>query len=158
MQQNTLTVPQRKAITDIVFGKDRWSDCLWKTAKNTYEAARNSRKLALVQESSKDVKELVDEIIKGREEVEALNAAESELMQRLNKRGFSLDSDGDLDIRSSSSLYKIIEQRLDQELGTEDEVVDSQFERAKVKIWTVATPEEADKLIEPFLNFEVKVK
>jgi hypothetical protein len=153
--QNALTVPQRKALVGMLV-TDHWGDCLWKTARNKYDGVRNSRKKELVRESSGSARTLLDELDSVGKKLETLEARRDELNGELSGLGFSLDSDGDLSVKSSSPLYRQIESELDGELGTFESVVTVPFKRAQAKLWTVATAEEADKLVEPFLSFEVK--
>lgn len=155
MEKPTLTVPQRKALVELL-QTDRWSECLWKAAKEKYEDTRNLRRKDLVRESSGAVGELVEELISLREKISALKEKVIEHDDSLARRGFSVDADGGLSVRSSSPLYKTIEQELDGELGTLESVVTLPFKRAAAKLWTVATAEEADKLVEPFLDFKVR--
>jgi hypothetical protein len=156
--QNTLTVPQRRALIDLLSGRNSWEDSLRKSAKAAYETIRSTRRLEMVREASEKVKDLLDDLGRVRKEIKVLEEEESDTMVALNKRGFSVDSSGDITINSGSSIRKSIEHKLDGELGTLEDVIDLPIERAKVKIWTVATAEEADNLLEPFLNFEVKSK
>jgi hypothetical protein len=82
-------------------------------------------------------------------------AAEDELKQL----GFKLDGEGMLDLISTTSrLARTIEHRLDAEVGTKDEVLTRRFNSAGIKLLLVAIAEEAEKIVEPLLNFEVAVK
>ena len=65
--------------------------------------------------------------------------------------GISVDSNGDWEVKASSPLYQSIEKSLDEQVGTIEDVVTLPFERARVKLWTVATAAEAERLLEPFL-------
>ena len=157
MKQSILTVPQRKVLADML-NTNTWEDCLWKSAKQKYEDSRNSMRLALVREASGEAKELLDDLAAVREKIKSIEGEEARLELTLSKLGFSVDSDGEVQIHASSPLRKSIEKRLDSELGTINEVVNLPFERARVKVWTATTPEEAERILEPFLQFDVKAK
>ncbi len=158
MNEATLTTPQRKALVDML-AMDDWKDCLWRSAKKQYEETRNSKKLALVRQTAKkEITDLIDSILSGRERKSAIEDELNDFERRLSKLGFSLDDEGEMSINSSSPLRKVIDKRLDDELGTTDEVLTRRFEAAKFKLWTVPTAEEAERILEPFLNFQLKVK
>jgi len=157
MENTILTAPQRKVLADML-KVNHWDDCLWKIAKKKYDAVRNKRKSALIRESSKTVKDLLEQLQTVQQQIDQLEQGKIEASLALSKRGFTVDDDGDVDVEISSPLYKSLKKRLDDELGTIDDVVNLPFERARIKLWTVATPEEAERILEPFLNFEVKTK
>ncbi len=129
-----------------------WGD-VWNRAQKKYEETRTSRKEAIIQEVAGDgVAKAKDNILALRTKVQA---AEDELRQL----GFVLDDEGMLDLISSSSrLERTIERRLDAEVGTKDKVLTRRFDTARIKLLLVASAEEAEKLVEPLLNFEVTVK
>jgi hypothetical protein len=47
---------------------------------------------------------------------------------------------------------------LDAEVGTKDEVLTRAFGAARTKLLLIASAEEAEKIVEPLLSFEVAVK
>jgi len=144
-----LTQPQRKALADML---KEWGD-VWSRAQRKYEATRTSRKGAIIRDVAGDgITKAKDNIVSLRARVQA---AEDELKQL----GFELDDEGTLDLTSSSSrLARTIERRLDAEVGTKDEVLTRPFDTARIKLLLVATAEEAEKIVEPLLNFEVRIK
>ena|SRR5579864_9510957 len=144
-----LTQPQRKALADIL---KEWGN-VWSRANTKYEETRTSRKEAIIQEVAGDgITKAKDNILSLRAKVQA---AEDELKQL----GFELDDEDQLDLVSSSSrLARTIERRLDAEVGTKHEVLTRPFDTARIKLLLVASAEEAEKIVEPLLNFEVKVK
>jgi len=144
-----LTQPQRKALSDML---KEWGD-VWNRACKKYETARNSRRESIIRELAGDgVAKTKDSILALRTK---LRVAEDELTHL----GFELDSDGKLDLVSRSSRFAdALRTRLDAEVGTKDEVLVRAFDTARVKLLLVATAEEAEKIVEPLLNFEVKVK
>jgi hypothetical protein len=144
-----LTQPQRKALADML---RQWGD-VWSRAQKKYEETRTSRKEAIIREVAGDgIIKAKDSIISLRTKVQA---AEDELRQL----GFELDGDEVLDLTSNNSrLARTIERRLDAEVGTKDEVLTRSFDAARIKLLLVASAEEAEKIVEPLLNFEVAVK
>ena len=130
-----------------------YSGEIWDKARDKYSDARSSRRQALIKESlPDDVKKMADGII-------ALRAKLVPLEEDFSAKGFKFDDDGDIEILHEERRFgKTIEKQLDSELGTLEEVVTRPFALARVKILLVATAEEAEKIIEPLLNFEVQAK
>lgn len=158
MNQATFTVPQRKALIELL-DKDNYRHGLWIVAKNKYDEARSSKKQAFIRASvNKEIQNLIDDITSCRDELHQMEADLSNMTEELTKRGFSLEDDGEISVESRSPISKAIEKRLDDELGSFEEVLTKPFETARVKLWSVETAEEAEKLMGPFLNFEVKVQ
>lgn len=92
-------------------------------------------------------------------ESQTLRAKVQTAEDELRQLGFELDDEGVLDSTfSSSRLARTIERRLVAEVGTKDEVLTRSVDRARIKLLLVASAEEADKIVEPLLNFEVAVK
>jgi hypothetical protein len=144
-----LTQPQRKALVDML---KPWGD-VWERAKKRYEATRDSRTEAIIQEVAGDG------IAKAKDSVLALRNQTQAAEDELRTIGFELDSEGSLSLVSRSSrISRTIESRLDAEVGTQDAVLTRPFDEARIKLLLVASAEEAEKIIEPLLNFEVKVK
>ena len=99
-----------------------------------------------------DVRKLAADIVSLKDKLETLES-------QLSERRFSIDSDNEIEVLDSNKRFAgALERRLDEELGTSEEVLTRPFETAQVKLLTVATAEEAEKIVEPLLNFEVKVK
>jgi hypothetical protein len=143
------TQPQRKALSDLL---KEWGD-VWSRAQRKFEGTRTSRKEAIIREVAGDG------ITKAKENLLSLRAKVQVAEDELRQLGFELDDDGVLDLISSSSrLAKTIERRLDAEVGTKDEVLTRPFDAARIKLLLVASAEEAEKIVEPLLNFEVAVK
>jgi hypothetical protein len=126
---------------------------IWEKARDKYYEARSLRKQVLIKESlPDDVQKMADGII-------ALRAKLVPLEEDFSAKGFKFDDDGDIEILHEERRFgKTIEKQLDSELGTLEEVVTRPFALARVKILLVATAEEAEKIIEPLLNFEVQAK
>ena len=143
------TQPQRKALSDLL---KEWGD-VWSRAQRKFEGTRTSRKEAIIREVAGDG------ITKAKENLLSLRAKVQVAEDELRQLGFELDDDGVLDLISSSSrLAKTIERRLDAEVGTKHEVLTRPFDAARIKLLLVASAEEAEKIVEPLLNFEVAVK
>ena len=98
--------------------------------------------------------------MKAKDALIALQVKVQAAEEELSRMGFAIDDDDDaLHVVSyGSRLYKTIEKRLDQEVGTKEDVLTQAFASARVKLSLVATAEEAQQIVEPLLNFEVKVK
>jgi hypothetical protein len=66
----------------------------------------------------------------------------------INQLGFDYDDDGDLTLQGGSSnpLDKIIDGRIEKELGSPD-AIDARFESAQIAMMTVASLEDAEKLL-----------
>jgi hypothetical protein len=144
-----LTQPQRKALAETIC---KYGD-VWDRARDRYEAARASRKEAIIRQVAGDG------ITKAKDNILLLRAKIESAEDELRKLGFELDSDGTLEVASRSSrLAKTIEERLDAEVGARKQALDQTFERARVKLLLAATAEEAEQIVEPLLNFEVTVK
>jgi hypothetical protein len=75
---------------------------------------------------------------------EKLKALEDELLTL----GYTLDRDDDLDLAGNAgqSLRKIIDARVDKELGTPDDI-DARFDSTQLAMMTVASLEDAEKLL-----------
>ena len=57
-----------------------------------------------------------------------------------------------------SRIARTIEDRLDAEVGTQDAALARPFDEARIKLLLVASAEDAEKIVGPLLDFEVKVK
>jgi hypothetical protein len=129
-----------------------WGD-VRNRASSKYEKARASRREAVIREVAGDG------IAKAKDNILALRAKSRAADAELKQLGFELDDEGTLNlVYGSSDLADRIEKRLDAEVGTKDEVLTRVFDNARVKLLLVATAEEAEAIVEPLLNFEVKVK
>ena len=93
-------------------------------------------------------------------EVKQLKAKLSAVEHQVTEAGFSVDSRGnfDLNYNAPDAWETSMEEEVEKEFGTEDEVLDRPFETARVKLVLATTVGEAEKIVEPLLNFEVKVK
>jgi len=127
---------------------------VWIRAQKKYEETRTLRKEAIIREVAGDG------VMKAKDALIALQVKVQAAEEELSRMGFAIDDDDDaLHVVSyGSRLYKTIEKRLDQEVGTKEDVLTQAFASARVKLSLVATAEEAQQIVEPLLNFEVKVK
>lgn len=148
---NHLSDAQRKALVALV--TTNYSSDIWSRARRKYDEFRSSRKQAMIKElMPDDVRKLAADIVSLKDKLETLES-------QLSERRFSIDSDNEIEVLDSNKRFAgALERRLDEELGTSEEVLTRPFETAQVKLLTVATAEEAEKIVEPLLNFEVKVK
>lgn len=144
------TQSRRKALVDIL---KPWGGEVWERAKEKYWETRESRREALIKEVAGDgIAKAKDDILALRDRIRAAEDA-------LGALGFELDDEGKLELASRGSrLARTIQRRLDAEVGTPDEALTRPFADARVKLLLAASAGEVDKIIEPLLNFEVKVK
>lgn len=81
--------------------------------------------------------------------VEMIEQAEQnadELRAELLPLGFSLDSDHSLCVVRHGALERLIDDRIEKEIGTESDIL-ARFDSARVAMMTVATLEDADKIL-----------
>src|ERR1035437_198395 len=144
-----LTQPQRKALGDML---KPWGD-VWERAKKQYEKARDSRKGKIITEVAGD------EAMKTKDKVLELRSQTEAAEHELRVVGFEVDTDGTMDLVSHDSRKaRTIEDRLDAEVGNQDAVLARPFDEARIKLLLVASAEDAEEIVAPLLNFEVKVK
>jgi hypothetical protein len=148
--ETTLSDSRRTAFEKMLVTS--YSNPVWERAKDKYDRVRRSRRQELIRSSlPAEAKKLVGEIESLRAELEPLEG-------KLWAAGFQLDNDHEIDIQHTEQKFaKGIEKRLDQELRTSEEAVTKPFEDARAQIFFGATAEEARKIVEPLLHFEVKV-
>jgi hypothetical protein len=161
-----LTQPQRKALVDMI--SDSYSCPIWCRAKEEYDEARDALSRSFVQEmiQKNGAKRSIDGLRQLREQVRTVQrqldeatSAVSDSEKRLAAQGFELEQDGSITLsrRAPDALKSSLEKRLDKALGTKEQVLTRPFTAARLRLLTVATAEEAEKIVEPLLNFEVKV-
>jgi hypothetical protein len=148
-EETTLSDSRRTAFEKMLAAT--YSNPVWVQARDKYDEVRRSMKQELIGSSlPAEAKKLVGDI-------ESLRAGLAPLEEKLWAAGFELENDQDINILHSEHRFaKGIEKRLDQELGTLEEAVTRPFEDARAQILFVATAEEARKIVEPLLHFEVK--
>jgi hypothetical protein len=149
--EGTLSDSRRTAFEKMLVTS--YSNPVWERARDKYDRVRRSRKQELIRSSlPAEAKKLVAEIESLRAEIEPLEG-------NLWAAGFQLDNDHEIDVLHSAQRFaEGIEKRLNQELGTSEEAVTKPFEDARAQILFVATAEEARKIVEPLLDFEVKAR
>ena len=152
-EETQLSVPQRKALVGLLddgYGPEN----VFRRAKKKYQQVRSSLKKQHILNLAKE--KGVDKLLA---EVRALQSKLVTAREDLDSSGFLVASDGTfgLSYKAPDSWNTDMDDAIDEELGTEDELLEP-FELARVKLWTVRTTEEADKIFEPLLNFAVSVK
>lgn len=153
MKEGTaLSAPQRKALVDLL--QDGYTDNVFTRAKKKYNGVRSSLESQHIQNLAKE--QGADKLLA---EVNQLKSKLKKAEEELSTSGFSVDKGGTfaLSCDAPDSWSEDMDEALDTELGTSEEIL-RPFEIARVKLWTVATAEEADKIVEPLLSFEVSVK
>ncbi len=162
-----LTQPQRTALLKLIVSN--YDGEIWARARNKYDEIRDSLEEALIKEwvQKFDANESIDRVrqaraqaTKAEHDLQKATTAVSETEAELARVGFDLSDDGSVSLsrRAPSSMKSDLEKHLDKELGTKEQVLAKPFDLARLKLLTVATAEEAEAIVEPLLNFEVKVK
>lgn len=167
-EASQLTQPQRSALVAMI--EMNYSGEIWNRAKNKYDEIRSSLFDSFARESAEKIqgtKDLIAGIQRLRAEIRNAqlilkhsNVDLEAAKEKLRAVGLLLLDDGNLSISNEcpDDLEQSIVKRVNKELGTREQVLIVPFESARLKLLTVATSEEAEKIIEPLLNFEVKVK
>jgi hypothetical protein len=161
------TQSQRTALLNLI--ACNYGGEIWNRARSKYDEIRDSLEESLIKEwvqkySAKDLIDSVHQLraqaAKAERDLEKARTAVSEAEASLAKVGFDLSDDGSVTLsrRAPGSIMSDLEKRLDKELGTKEQVLAKPFDLARLKLLTVATAEEAEKIVEPLLNFEVKAK
>jgi hypothetical protein len=93
-------------------------------------------------------------------EVKQLKAKLFASEHQFNEAGFSVDRRGnfDLNYNAPDEWERLVEEEVEREFGTQDAIFERQFETARVKLLLATTVEDAERIVEPLLNLEVKVK
>lgn len=152
MKEGTqLTHPQRKALIELLgeYGG------VYKRAKNNYEetldAAKDSIVLAIAKENGAD-----QLLLQYRSLKQQAKAVET----KLDEVGLDVDDKGNFSFNyhTPDSWDQRVEDELEAAFGSRKQLLDTLFETARVKLWLVTTAEEAEKIVEPLLNFEMKAK
>jgi hypothetical protein len=150
--ETKLDAAQRKALLEQL---SEYHGSVYKGAKRKYSAARDSFKSLLCKKLAHE--QGVDKLLV---EVKQLKAKLTAAEHQINEAGFSVDDRGnfDLNYNAPDAWESSVEGEVEKEFGTEDVILDRPFETARVKLLLATTVEEAEKIVEPLLNFEVKVK
>jgi hypothetical protein len=140
MNTNQFSLANRKQLADLLADK---YDSLRSKAKSKLREKRQEFRQSLVKEyaEKKGALKVVAQIVAVNEKLKAL---EDELLTL----GYTLDRDDDLDLAGNAgqSLRKIIDARVDKELGTPDDI-DARFDSTQLAMMTVASLEDAEKLL-----------
>jgi hypothetical protein len=136
---SNLSLANRKQLADLLgndYGRPR------SKARDRYRQRRRSLYSSLVNEyaEKKGALKLVRQIVVAKEKIQ-------ELQDELAQLGFGLYDDG-VALRGGSSnpLDKIIDERIDKEIGSED-ALEARFDSAQIAMMTVASLEDAEKLL-----------
>ena len=147
-----LDAAQRKALLEQL---SEYGGGVSKGAKGKYCAARDSFKNLLYKKLAHE--QGVDKLLT---EVKQLKAKLSTAEHQTNEAGFSVDRSGnfDLNYNAPDAWERSVDEEVEKEFGTQDVILERPFETARVKLVLATTVGEAEKIVEPLLNFEVKVK
>lgn len=150
--ETKLDAAQRKALLEQL---SEYHGSVYKGAKGKYRAARDSFRSLLCKKLAHE--QGVDKLLV---EVKQLKAKFSAAEHQINEAGFSVDSRGnfELNYNAPDAWESSVDGEVEKEFGAEDVILDRPFETARVKLLLAKTVEEAEKIVEPLLSFEVKVK
>jgi hypothetical protein len=149
MNQTTLTQSQRKDLVDMLNQHGYMNNSVWCRAKEKYEETRSSLTRSLIADYVKSGK------------LSHLVWDYRALKLKLLAVGVFPDEAGEVTYANNAAgrdLRKVHEEKADKKLGTIDEVLTLPFEMARIRLLTVSTAEEAQKVLEPLVKFEVTVK
>lgn len=139
MNTNQFSLANRKQLADLLADK---YESLRSKAKVKLRNQRQDRSNLLIAEyaEKKGALKVVEQIKVNRQKL-------TDLEEELNQLGFQ-ENHGDLYTAGTAglALRKIIDARIDKELGTPDDI-DARFDSAQIAMMTVATLEDADKLL-----------
>ena len=140
MQNSQFSLANRKQLADMLGSKPNGLRC---QALSRFNEKHRTLRLSLLEEyaEKKGGFKLVGQIETAEKRIQEWKA-------ELSTLGFRLDYDGDLSLEGGSrnTLYKIIDDRLDKELGT-SQGIDVRFDSAQIAMMTVASLEDAEKLL-----------
>lgn len=121
---------------------DRWNGLRSKTKSKLHEKQSKLRD-ALIKEygEEKGATTLMRQVDTAEAKLKELKLAISQLGFDYREGNLCLSDDGD------NSLDKLIDERAKKDLGIEDDDIDARFDRAQVAMMTVASLEDAEKLL-----------
>jgi hypothetical protein len=138
-QTSNLSLANRKQLADML---GNLYGGLRQKARDRFRHKEQTLKVALVKEYA-EKKGALKAVV----QIDAAQSKIQELKRELAVLGFQLDSDGlDLSRGSSDTLRKLINERIERELGTED-ALEARFDSAQIAMMTVASLEDAEKLL-----------
>jgi hypothetical protein len=147
--KSNFTDTQRKALLDFV----RVYGDAYDRARDAYRATRVSLTDSMIREEA-GRKGWLPVITKLADLKENITRTEAELA----KYGVDVDEEGRAEFASgSTSPFRLhLESKIGEKIGDESDVRQS-FADAQAKLLTVESAEEAAKIVQPLINFEVKV-
>ena len=136
---SNLSLANRKQLADML---DTGYQSLRDRVKNQLREKRDTLAKSLIRDFAKKKGAL-----KIKAQVDLTRERLNEQERDLSQMGFYFDSDGDVRLTGSAgaALSKIVDDRLDKELGTL-EAIDARFNSLQVAMMTVPTLEDAEKL------------
>jgi hypothetical protein len=140
MNNSNLSLANRKQLADLL--ADRY-DSLRSKVKSKMREKRSELEEALIRELAEKKGAL-----KVATQINATKEKLKELRDELAHFGFQLHDDGDLLLAGDAgrALSRALESRIDKELGTLD-AIDARFDSTQIAMMTVATLEDAEKLL-----------
>jgi hypothetical protein len=143
MNTNQFSLANRKQPADML---GRNYDSLRSKAKDTLRDKREALLESLIKEHAEK-----KGAFKALALIKAARAKLKEQERELSQLGFSFYDDDDDDVRRAGgdagrTLRKLIEAQIDKELGTSNDI-DARFDSIQVAMMTVASLEDADKIL-----------
>ena len=153
MKEGTkLETAHRKALTDQLSG---YSGTLYARVRDKYRTTRSAFENSVCARIAREMG--ADKLVA---EISGLKAKLEVAELKLRDSGFEIDSSGNYDItrHAPESLRKSSTDEVEKAFGSESDVLDPLFETARLKLLLATTVEDAEKIVEPLLSFEVKVR
>ena len=148
--KSNFTDTQRKALLDFV---KVYGDA-YDRARDAYRDARNSLTDSLIRQEAerKGWLNVIVDLATLKTDIQTHEA-------QLAKYGIEVDEEGCVSFVSgtTSPLRLHIESKISEQIGDESDVRQS-FADAQAKLLTVESAEEAAKIVEPLINFQMSVK
>jgi len=138
MNTNQFSLANRKHLADML--GNQYDGMRWKAVRK-FREQREKLQNALVKEyaGKSGVMKLVSQL-------EAAEKKCQDLSKDISKLHFSHNSDGSLQVVCHTPLDKTIDARIEKEIGSVAEV-EARFDSAQIAMMTVASLEDADKLL-----------
>lgn len=140
MKDSNLSLASRKQLADLL--NDRY-DGIRSRAKQRYRIRRDNLHDSLIKQlaEKKGAYAIYEKIVDAQDEVKKLKAS-------LGGLGFTISHANDISLNDNGTFLhgETIDARIEKEIGTQDDI-DARFESTQLALMTVATLEDAEKLL-----------